>query len=104
LQQQQVVTVARPSPAAARPPRPPRPPAAPHADEKHPTQQKPNVLVLEKHLTNQLNQEEQDALNSKFQEASQANKKVFLILLVCSLYGSVNFVWSMWYSYIIMLK
>uniref|UniRef100_A0A3N7G1J5 EF-hand domain-containing protein n=1 Tax=Populus trichocarpa TaxID=3694 RepID=A0A3N7G1J5_POPTR len=68
-----VVTVARPSPAAARPP---RPPAAPHADEKHPTQQKPNVLVLEKHLTNQLNQEEQDALNSKFQEASQANKKV----------------------------
>ncbi|KAL9378165.1 hypothetical protein Peur_029500 [Populus x canadensis] len=73
LQQQEVVTVARPSPAAARPP---RPPAAPHADEKHPTQQKPNVLVLEKHLTNQLNQEEQDALNSKFQEASQANKKV----------------------------
>ncbi|KAJ6353406.1 hypothetical protein OIU76_002427 [Salix suchowensis] len=74
LRQQQVVSGARPPPAAAA--RPPRPPTAAHADEKQPTQQKPRVPVLEKHLVHQLSQEEQDALNSKFQEASQADKKV----------------------------
>ncbi|KAF9682114.1 hypothetical protein SADUNF_Sadunf05G0074600 [Salix dunnii] len=74
LRQQQVVSGARPPPAAAA--RPPRPPTAAHADEKQPTQQKPKVPVLEKHLVHQLSQEEQDALNSKFQEASQADKKV----------------------------
>eukprot|EP00258_Populus_trichocarpa_P004443 XP_002306434.3 uncharacterized calcium-binding protein C800.10c isoform X2 [Populus trichocarpa] len=74
LRQQQVVSGARPPPAAAA--RPPRPPTAPHADEKQPTQQKHKVPVLEKHLVHQLSQEEQDTLNSKFQEASQADKKV----------------------------
>ncbi|KAJ6398220.1 hypothetical protein OIU77_019094 [Salix suchowensis] len=74
LRQQQAVSGARPPPAAAA--RPPRPPTAAHGDEKQPTQQKPKVPVLEKHLVHQLSQEEQDALNSKFQEASQADKKV----------------------------
>jgi hypothetical protein len=102
LRQQQVVSGARPPPAAAA--RPPRPPTAPHADEKQPTQQKHKVPVLEKHLVHQLSQEEQDTLNSKFQEASQADKKVFLVLFVHSLCGTVNFVWYTWYPYINMSK
>ncbi|KAJ4837929.1 hypothetical protein Tsubulata_022521 [Turnera subulata] len=72
--QPQVMTGARPPTAPAA--RPPRPPPASHADEKQPTQQKPKVPVLEKHMLDQLSQEEQDSLNSKFQEASQADKKV----------------------------
>lgn len=68
--------------AAARPPRPP----VHHADEKQPSQQKLKVPVLEKHLVDQLSEEEQDSLNSKFQEASQADKKVLLNIfahLIC---------------------
>ncbi|KAF2312510.1 hypothetical protein GH714_034914 [Hevea brasiliensis] len=69
----QVMMGPRPAPAAAT--RPPRPPVH-HADEKQPPQQKRKVPVLEKHLVDQLSQEEQDSLNSKFQEAAQADKKV----------------------------
>ncbi|CAL1377319.1 unnamed protein product [Linum trigynum] len=72
--QPQVMPGARPPHAGA--PRPPRPPSAPQAEEKQPSQPKPKVPVLEKHLVDQLSQEEQDSLNSKFQEASQADKKV----------------------------
>ncbi|CAL1400046.1 unnamed protein product [Linum trigynum] len=72
--QPQVMPGARPTHAGA--PRPPRPPSAPHAEEKQPTQPKPKVPVLEKHLVDQLSQEEQDSLNSKFQEAYQADKQV----------------------------
>ncbi|CAN1824907.1 Uncharacterized calcium-binding protein C800.10c [Linum perenne] len=73
-QQPQVMAGSRPMHPAA--PRPPRPPSGPHAEEKPPSQPKPKVPVLEKHLVDQLTQEEQDSLNSKFQEASQADKKV----------------------------
>ncbi|TVU07526.1 hypothetical protein EJB05_40884 [Eragrostis curvula] len=39
-------------------------------------QQKPKIPVLEKHLIGQLSKEEQDALEAKFKEASEADKKV----------------------------
>ncbi|OVA00637.1 EPS15 homology (EH) [Macleaya cordata] len=41
-----------------------------------PNQQKSRVPVLEKHLVNQLSKEEQNSLNSKFEEATEADKKV----------------------------
>ncbi|KAL4186434.1 hypothetical protein AMTRI_Chr09g14120 [Amborella trichopoda] len=41
-----------------------------------PVQQKSRVPILEKHLVNQLSREEQNALNSKFQEATESEKKV----------------------------
>ncbi|XP_065856896.1 uncharacterized protein [Euphorbia lathyris] len=72
--QPHTMTGPRPTPGAAL--RPPRPPSIHHADEKLPPQQKPKIPVLEKHLVDQLSQEEQDSLNSKFQDASQADKKV----------------------------
>ncbi|KAK3023418.1 hypothetical protein RJ639_042806 [Escallonia herrerae] len=57
--------------------RPPRPVPLPQPDEAVPTtQQRPRVPVLEKHFVNQLSTEEQNALNSKFQEATEADKKV----------------------------
>ncbi|KDP43775.1 hypothetical protein JCGZ_22402 [Jatropha curcas] len=70
----QFMTSARPPPAPAA--RPPRPPTTHHAEEKQPAQQKPKVPVLEKHLVDQLSQEEQDSLRSKFEEAFQADRKV----------------------------
>ncbi|KAK3134626.1 hypothetical protein QOZ80_6AG0551480 [Eleusine coracana subsp. coracana] len=39
-------------------------------------QQKPKIPVLEKHLIGQLSKEEQDALEAKFKEASEADTKV----------------------------
>lgn len=38
---------------------------------------KSKVPVLEKHLVDQLSKDEQSTLHSKFQEASDADKKVF---------------------------
>ncbi|XP_010266212.1 PREDICTED: actin cytoskeleton-regulatory complex protein PAN1 [Nelumbo nucifera] len=47
------------------------------ADERgQPSQQNSGVPVLEKNLVNQLSKEEQNSLNSKFQEATEADKKV----------------------------
>lgn len=40
-------------------------------------QQKPKIPVLEKQLIGQLSKEEQDALEAKFKEASEADKKVY---------------------------
>lgn len=62
------------TPAASRPPRP-VPVPIPEADEL-PKQRKQTVPVLEKHLIDQLSNEEQKSLNSKFQEATEADKKV----------------------------
>ncbi|KAM7258842.1 hypothetical protein ACFE04_014583 [Oxalis oulophora] len=63
--------------AARKPPRPQGPLPVSHADAPlPPTQQKPKVPVLEKHLVDQLSKEEQDSLNSRFQEATEADKKV----------------------------
>ncbi|XP_057983974.1 uncharacterized protein LOC131168507 [Malania oleifera] len=76
LQQLPGTTVARSAThtAAARPP---RQISIPPADEVvQPSQQKSRVPVLEKHLVDQLSKEEQNSLNSKFQEATEADKKV----------------------------
>ncbi|KAM3343005.1 actin cytoskeleton-regulatory complex protein PAN1 isoform X1 [Capsicum galapagoense] len=59
------------------PRRPPRPVPIPQPEEAvQPSKQKPAVPVLEKHLIDQLSTEEQDSLNTKFQEATDAEKKV----------------------------
>ncbi|KAG9144309.1 hypothetical protein Leryth_016960 [Lithospermum erythrorhizon] len=69
------------APKGSRPPVPPsvagKPPRAPLMEEPtQPSPPKPKVPVLEKHLLEQLSKEEQNALNSKFQEAVEAEKKV----------------------------
>ncbi|XP_022879738.1 epidermal growth factor receptor substrate 15-like 1 isoform X2 [Olea europaea var. sylvestris] len=57
--------------------KPPRPVSVPGRDDNmQPSQQKPKVPVLEKHLVDQLSSEEQDSLNTKFQDAKDAEKKV----------------------------
>lgn len=48
-------------------------------------QQKPKVPVLEEHLVGQLSKEEQDALDAKFKEASEADKKVYSFLVLFQL-------------------
>ncbi|KAG8093730.1 hypothetical protein GUJ93_ZPchr0012g21147 [Zizania palustris] len=56
---------------------PPQRPLSMDADDAVRTeQQKPKIPVLEEHLTGQLSKEEQSALDSKFKEASDADKKV----------------------------
>ncbi|MCI73315.1 actin cytoskeleton-regulatory complex protein PAN1-like, partial [Trifolium medium] len=56
--------------------RPPRPAAVPPPDEgPQNKQQKSKIPVLEKHLINQLSSDEQNSINSKFQEATEADKK-----------------------------
>lgn len=60
-------------------PRPPLPAAVPKADkEPQANQPKSRVPELEKHLVDQLSTEEQNLLNSKFKEATEADKKVLL--------------------------
>lgn len=44
-------------------------------------QPKSRVPVLEKYLVDQLSKEEQSALNTKFQEASDADQKVYLLIM-----------------------
>jgi len=57
--------------------RPPRPAAVPPSDEgTQNKQQKSKIPVLEKHLINQLSSDEQNSINSRFQEATEADKKV----------------------------
>ncbi|XVF16038.1 hypothetical protein REPUB_Repub09cG0207200 [Reevesia pubescens] len=76
FQQPQVVSASRPPLPSARG-RPPRPVSVSQTDAQVlPTQQKSKVPLLEKNLVDQLSQEEQDSLNSKFKEATEANKKV----------------------------
>lgn len=76
LQQAQVMPGAPPGTHVARG-RPPKPVPVPLPDDTmQPAQQKSKVPVLEKHLVTQLSEEEQNSLNSKFQEATEANKKV----------------------------
>lgn len=62
-------------------PRPPLPVATPRAVEGPTDPPKSKVPVLEKHLANQLSTEEQNMLNSKLQEATEADKKVFTLFL-----------------------
>lgn len=61
-------------PGGMKPPRPPLPSLPEEPVQSH--QQKARVPELEKHLVNQLSEEEQKAINSKFQEATDADKKV----------------------------
>ncbi|KAJ4916337.1 Calcium-binding EF hand family protein [Raphanus sativus] len=57
--------------------KPPRPvPLSPSDELVQPTQPKRKMPELEKHLVDQLSKEEQDALNSKFEEATAVDKKV----------------------------
>ncbi|PWA48410.1 EF-hand domain pair [Artemisia annua] len=73
LQGHRVTALRQVSHAAARPP---RPVPLPIEEDVQPRHQKPKVPVLEKHLVDQLSNEEQSSLNSKFQEATEADKKV----------------------------
>ncbi|XP_057958707.1 uncharacterized protein LOC131151482 [Malania oleifera] len=63
------------STAAVRPPSQISTPPADAVVQPSP-QKKSRVPVLEKHLVDQLSKEEQNSLNSKFQEATEADKKV----------------------------
>lgn len=66
---------------------------APQADSQMQSiQKKSSVPVLEKHLVNQLSKEEQNSLNSKYQEATEADKKALMIL--CLLYSRKVFYFS----------
>ncbi|KAL0695074.1 hypothetical protein Bca4012_062254 [Brassica carinata] len=57
--------------------RPPRPvPLSPSDGLVQPTQPKRKMPEMEKHLVDQLSKEEQDALNSKFEEATAVDKKL----------------------------
>uniref|UniRef100_A0A1J3DLJ4 Actin cytoskeleton-regulatory complex protein PAN1 n=1 Tax=Noccaea caerulescens TaxID=107243 RepID=A0A1J3DLJ4_NOCCA len=57
--------------------KPPRPvPLSPSDGMVQPTQPKRKMPELEKHLVDQLSKEEQDSLNSKFEEATAVDKKV----------------------------
>ncbi|KAF8109881.1 hypothetical protein N665_0089s0002 [Sinapis alba] len=57
--------------------KPPRPvPLSPSDGMVQPTQPKRKMPELEKHLVDQLSKEEQDLLNSKFEEATAIDKKV----------------------------
>ncbi|KAJ7962446.1 Calcium-binding EF hand-like protein [Quillaja saponaria] len=61
----------------ALPGRPPKPVPAPQSDERPQSKmQKSQVPVLEKQLVDQLSSDEQYSLNSKFKEATEADKKV----------------------------
>lgn len=61
---------------APRPPRPVPVPVTENDEDMQPRQRKPTVPILEKHLVDQLSTEEQKSLSSKFQEATEADKKV----------------------------
>ncbi|XP_010539673.1 PREDICTED: epidermal growth factor receptor substrate 15-like 1 [Tarenaya hassleriana] len=75
FQQQQVPGTARPPPVPKG--KPPRPTLGSQSDgTAEPTQPKRKIPVLEKHLVDQLSKEEQDSLNSKFEEATTVEKKV----------------------------
>ncbi|XP_072055328.1 uncharacterized protein [Arachis hypogaea] len=56
--------------------RPPRPASIFLSDEGLQKQQKFQVPVLENHIINQLSLDEQNSINLKFQEASEADTKV----------------------------
>ncbi|KAG4952754.1 hypothetical protein GYH30_038582 [Glycine max] len=62
------------NPAAGRPPRPAAVSQSDEGPQNKP--QKSRIPVLEKHLINQLSSDEQNSINSKFQEATEADKKV----------------------------
>lgn len=61
--------------------KPPRPvPISAPDDAMEPSRQKPKVPELEKDLLDQLSTEEQNSLNSKFQDAKDAEKKVYFCM------------------------
>ncbi|KMT01560.1 hypothetical protein BVRB_9g215600 isoform B [Beta vulgaris subsp. vulgaris] len=78
FQQPQAASGGAPRPTARPAGKPPLPASAhtPSDDRMPPKPPKAKVPMLEKHLVDQLSEEEQKSLNLKFQEASEANKKV----------------------------
>lgn len=82
--------------------KPPRPvPISAPDDAMEPSRHKPKVPELEKDILDQLSTEEQNSLNSKFQEAKDAEKKVDICMwlklylqrycyVVCDAYVDVN--------------
>ncbi|XP_028768099.1 actin cytoskeleton-regulatory complex protein PAN1 isoform X2 [Neltuma alba] len=77
FQQQQGMVVSGSRPVNPTASRPPRPVSVPQADEgPENKQQKRRVPLLEKHLISQLSSDEQSSINSKFEEATEADKKV----------------------------
>ena len=70
--------------------RPPRPVAVPQAEGSQANQQKAKVPVLEKHLVDQLSTEEQNSLNSRFQDATEADKKALILSLFLALFLFVS--------------
>lgn len=91
------------NPAAARPP---RPVPVPQPDEEPQNkQQKSKVPVLEKNLISQLSSGEQDSINSKFQEATEADKKAPVLSLAFSLLFLLHHIFDLftfgWLSLII---
>ncbi|XP_057548788.1 uncharacterized protein LOC130827149 isoform X2 [Amaranthus tricolor] len=78
FQQPAVAPATAPRPTARPTGKPPLPVSAhiSHDDRMPPKPPKAKVPTLEKHLVDQLSEEEQKSLNLKFQEASEANKKV----------------------------
>jgi hypothetical protein len=82
----------QPHPGGLRPPagpkgKPPRPvPLSPSDGMVQPTQPKRKMPVLEKPLVDQLSKEEQDSLNTKFEEATAVDKKAlsgFSLIFIC---------------------
>jgi len=71
-------------PSGMKPPRAPLP-SLPE-EPVQPQQQKARVPVLEEQLVSQLSEEEQKAINSKFQEATDADKRVFSLVNYCYCY------------------
>ncbi|KAF7810724.1 epidermal growth factor receptor substrate 15-like 1 [Senna tora] len=77
FQQQQGMTGSGSRPVNPAASRPPRPASIPQSEEgPQNKQQKSRVPVLEKHLISQLSSDEQNSINSKFQDATEADKKV----------------------------
>lgn len=79
---QQIQEMPGPRPVApavgGRPPRPvPVPALQPDEENVQRIRQKKKLPELEKHLVDQLSTEEQNSLNSKFKELTEADTKVF---------------------------
>lgn len=84
--------------------RPPLPPSGPPMDgEIQANQKKSKVPVLEKHLVDQISKEEQNSLNSRFQEAMEADKKVNICLILFSCFLKIDFLNLLYVGYLILI-
>ena len=89
--------------------KPPRPvPLSPSDGMVQPTQPKRKMPELEKYLVDQLSKEEQDSLNSKFEEATAIDKKalsgfslICFLICQCGSFFRLALSGSLWKLYII---